>query len=273
MMMKEGIQEEDSDQTAKFSRTSAMTEVYNILKGSYHPQKSTQAAKLATETGKFIRPEGFELKKKRKKKSHEFTSPKNRKRNKSGTGMTMVFVAAAILIVLLLAGLALVRLPGTPHKNSLETETEPQNKIMNRDELISALKEVNPRYSGKGKIFAIGVNITSVSVPDTFIFDISPLKGLPLQMLNIEKTDVSDLSPLKGMPLYFLNIHATKVSSLKDLEGMELETLLFSPSRIKDFNDFKIIRNMKSIKYLGTSKKIPAEEFWKKFDKYYSKSK
>src|SRR5262249_38507191 len=44
--------------------------------------------------------------------------------------------------------------------------------------------------------------------------DLSPLKGLPLALLNCEANPIVDLTPLSGMPLHRLSLNNTNVTDL-----------------------------------------------------------
>ena len=55
--------------------------------------------------------------------------------------------------------------------------------------------------------------------------DLSPLKGLPLTMLECNCTRVADLAPLQGMPLRQLCCSDTQVADLSPLRGMRLTSL------------------------------------------------
>ena len=64
--------------------------------------------------------------------------------------------------------------------------------------------------------------------------DLSPLKGLPLRELYAEETQVRDLSPLAGLPLAKLYLSDTRVSDLSPLAGMELEELNLVGTRVRN---------------------------------------
>jgi serine/threonine protein kinase len=55
--------------------------------------------------------------------------------------------------------------------------------------------------------------------------DLTPLRGMPLAVLDVSSTRVSDLTPLEGIPLLFLGIAGTQVRDLAPLEGMPLLAL------------------------------------------------
>jgi len=55
---------------------------------------------------------------------------------------------------------------------------------------------------------------------------IEPLRGLPIDELNLDETQVQDLSPLRGTALRKLSITFTPVNDLSPLEGMPLKSLI-----------------------------------------------
>ncbi len=94
----------------------------------------------------------------------------------------------------------------------------------------------------------------------TTIKDISVLKGMPLQSLNLTGSDVSDLSPLQGMPLTVLNCRGTPVSGFSLLKDTPLKFLTcdFLP-----FRDTEILRSIKSLEEINGKQ---AAEFWKEVE-------
>jgi Leucine-rich repeat (LRR) protein len=66
--------------------------------------------------------------------------------------------------------------------------------------------------------------------------DLTALKGLKLEELDLEGRPVSDLSPLQGMPLRELFLNGTKVTDLGPLRGMPLKRLECSGAPITDLS-------------------------------------
>lgn len=65
--------------------------------------------------------------------------------------------------------------------------------------------------------------------------DLSPLRGMQLQLLNLNNTSVADLSPLREMhTLKKLDVSKTKVTSLADLAGLPLSDLSIKGCAISD---------------------------------------
>lgn len=133
--------------------------------------------------------------------------------------------------------------------------------------------------------------------------DISALKGIPLNYINLRNTKVSDMSALKGMKLTSITLAGHKISDISFLKGMQLKTIdltwavklrdiscLKNTASLKkiylDFTkvtdlsplkkmqleeiglpnkarDIEFLRNMKSLK---TINKISAADFWKEYD-------
>jgi Leucine-rich repeat (LRR) protein len=77
----------------------------------------------------------------------------------------------------------------------------------------------------------------------TPVRDLTPLKGLPLEELDITDSQVSDLSPLKGMRLKLLWLGNTAVTDLSPLRGMKsLENLQFDGSKVRDLSPLEGLR-------------------------------
>lgn len=71
-----------------------------------------------------------------------------------------------------------------------------------------------------------GMPLTELDLTKQKVRDISPLRGMPLQVLSLSGCNkVRDISPLKGMPLTVLNIGLCDVTNLGPLHGMPLRIL------------------------------------------------
>jgi serine/threonine protein kinase len=73
------------------------------------------------------------------------------------------------------------------------------------------------------------------------ISTLEPLKGMPLNTINLDGTSVHDLTPLKGMPLTSLNLYTCdKVHDLTPLKGMQITSLnLFGCRQVFDLTPLK----------------------------------
>ncbi|HYG78076.1 MAG TPA: SUMF1/EgtB/PvdO family nonheme iron enzyme [Planctomycetota bacterium] len=80
----------------------------------------------------------------------------------------------------------------------------------------------------KGKLEALN-NVT----------DLSALRGLMLERLEITRSRVADLSPLKGMPLVVLTIGNTLVQDLSALKGMSLVQLAFANTPVQSLEPLR----------------------------------
>jgi hypothetical protein len=110
---------------------------------------------------------------------------------------------------------------------------------------LTGLQTLRCRGSGRGK---------------GQLADLSPLKGMPLTVLNITGTRVSDLSPLRDMKLTTLHCGDTKVADLAPVKGMPLKELWgdFRPER-----DAEILRSIKTLEKINDK---PVAEFLKGVD-------
>ena len=83
------------------------------------------------------------------------------------------------------------------------------------------------------------------------IDDISCLKDLRLEALDISNTSVRDLGPLENMPLKSLSIAGTRVFNIKPLSGMPLERFNAENSRLRRIDSLKGMP-LKSLNISGT---------------------
>jgi hypothetical protein len=115
------------------------------------------------------------------------------------------------------------------------------------------------------------------------VTDLTPLKGMPLEHLNLghlpvtdlsllkdmtalhtlifNDTQVTDLSMLKGLPLKTLRMRRTKVVDLAPLRGLPLENLTLD---FRAERDTELLRSLTSLKQIND---LPAGEFWKAQEK------
>lgn len=144
------------------------------------------------------------------------------------------------------------------------------------------------------------MSLTELTCSHTKVQDLTPLKGLRLENLNLYLCPISDLTPLAGMPLTSLNVrgvrsltdlsplkdsrltyltcHATQVSDLSPLEGLPLAVLDCSSTKVQILSplksiplkeltcDFKPSRDAELVRSIKTLEKIngkPALTFWK----------
>jgi hypothetical protein len=94
----------------------------------------------------------------------------------------------------------------------------------------------------------------SVTIQETPVSDLSPLRGMSLKWLDLyEVRDITDLLPLKGMPLVYLNVTGLAVSNLRPLSALTtLRILILDGTRITDLGPLRDLR-LERISLLGTA--------------------
>jgi hypothetical protein len=63
-----------------------------------------------------------------------------------------------------------------------------------------ALKSANPNYNGQAQFKIEQGQVILMQLSGTQVENLSPLKGMPLQALDLRQTRVHDLRALEGMP-------------------------------------------------------------------------
>ena len=110
----------------------------------------------------------------------------------------------------------------------------PSRRIASAGDAHDALNAANPGYRGQGSFaFSNGVMRSAVLI-HSGVTDLSPLKGLPLESLDLSWNGVADLSPLEGMPLVSLRLARTEVEDLSPLAGMLLLDLRMEGAKVRD---------------------------------------
>ena len=95
------------------------------------------------------------------------------------------------------------------------------------------LSRANPDYRGQGRFHENNGIIVAAELPNCGLLDLSPLKGLQLQGLDLSGNPVRELRHLKGMPLRNLFLENTRVENLKDLSEAKLVELRLNNSPIQ----------------------------------------
>jgi|GEM_PF-1021576 len=79
--------------------------------------------------------------------------------------------------------------------------------------------------------------LINLNISSTLVKDLSPLRGLQLQSIEMAGTPVRDLSPLEGMPLSSLNMTDVPATNLNVLAGMPLRSVhLGHPDLVMDIS-------------------------------------
>ena len=95
------------------------------------------------------------------------------------------------------------------------------------------LTRANPDYRGQGKFHEDKGVIVAAELPNCGLRDLSPLKGLQLQGLDLSGNPVRELRHLKGMPLRNLFLENTRVENLRDLSDAKLVELRLNNSPVQ----------------------------------------
>jgi len=111
----------------------------------------------------------------------------------------------------------------------------PQRDKLPADKQVEALhtklRELNPNYNGKGRFVARDGKIVEAWLVRLELTDLSPLKGLPLSLLDFGENGIQDISPLRGMPLKTIGCRFNLISDLAPLKGMRLTSVDFHQNR------------------------------------------
>jgi hypothetical protein len=97
------------------------------------------------------------------------------------------------------------------------------------------------------------------------ITDLTPLKAMKLQRLNLAGTAVRDLSPLVDMPLTELSLadcnKLTDISPLRECKKLEV---LLLPQSARDIGFLREMKTLRVVSYKNLTQ--PVADFWKDFD-------
>ncbi len=105
---------------------------------------------------------------------------------------------------------------------------------------MSTLRRLSLWKSGVSDLSPLkGLRIEQLDLSETKVRDLSPLRGMPLTSLDLSETKVDDLSPLRGMPLTRLDIYGTAVSDLSPLQGMRLRQLNLFHTKVRDLSPLR----------------------------------
>jgi Leucine-rich repeat (LRR) protein len=78
--------------------------------------------------------------------------------------------------------------------------------------------------------------------------DISPIRGLPLTVLNVwENPKLADMSPVVGMKLTLFQAGDTAIEDITPFEGMPITTFAVNNCRVRDLTP---VRTMPKLNYL-----------------------
>ena len=114
------------------------------------------------------------------------------------------------------------------------TQDPPENSQLSSSiaRIQNILTRANPDYQGQGRFHEDKGVIVAAELPNCGLRDLSPLKGLQLQGLDLSGNPVRELRHLKGMPLRNLFLENTKVENLWDLSDAKLVELRLNNSPV-----------------------------------------
>ncbi len=125
---------------------------------------------------------------------------------------------------------------------SAEISSEFQNKSFGStgsdsvDKLQKILVKANPSYRGQGKIHQENGRIFAAEFPNCSLRDLSPLRGLKLEALDLSGNPVREIRHLRGMPLTRLFLENTNIVSLENLKEAKLIELRLNGSPIQSLS-------------------------------------
>jgi internalin A len=100
----------------------------------------------------------------------------------------------------------------------------------------AVLRKANPDYRGQGRFHEEGGEIVAAEFPNCSLRDLSPLKGLKLQVLDLSGNPIREIRHLQGMPLNTLWLENTEVVSLKSLSNAKLRELRLNNSPVESLD-------------------------------------
>lgn len=81
-----------------------------------------------------------------------------------------------------------------------------------------------------------GIPLNRLNLTGTAVSDLSPLEGMPLTSLTLTSNPISDISPLGKLPLKSLFISFASITNLEPLRGMSLESLTITHTPLADIS-------------------------------------
>ena len=120
----------------------------------------------------------------------------------------------------------------TPRKEVIEKEKKFSGDLVSRIQNI--LARANPDYRGQGKLHSENGEIFAAEFPNCGLRDLSPLKGLKLNALDLSGNPVREIRHLYGMPLNRLFLENTLVENLEYLKKANLVELRLNGSPVKN---------------------------------------
>ena len=126
-----------------------------------------------------------------------------------------------------------IKFDGSSQASDSESVTviPPSVNLVNKVQEI--LLKANTDYRGQGKLHEENGQIIAAEFPNCGLKDLSPLRGLPLQALDLSGNPVKEIRHLRGMPLNRLYLEYTLVENLEDLRDAKLIELRLNGSPVR----------------------------------------
>ena len=124
----------------------------------------------------------------------------------------------------------------TVKSNTLSSPSKPKefkSGLSSIQKVQSILVRANPNYQGQGKFHQDNGVIVAAELPNCGLRDLSPLRNLKLQALDLSGNPVREIRHLKDMPLRTLFLENTQVENLRDLKNAKLMELRLNNSPIQ----------------------------------------
>jgi hypothetical protein len=107
--------------------------------------------------------------------------------------------------------------------------------------------------------------LEDLTLENTSVVDLTPVRSMPLHTLSLVGTPISDLSQLAGLKLR--NVHLSEPSTdLSPLQEMPLETITLP--KVSTVINVELLRGMPHLKWIRQPecKPLTPEEFWSIYD-------
>ena len=97
-----------------------------------------------------------------------------------------------------------------------------------------------------------GMSLEILHLQDTPVTDLSVIDGMPLKQLNLKGVSVSDVAPFAQMPLSTLWLLETDVTDISPLSGMSLESLDIQDTAVSDLSALAHMTTLRRLNIAGT---------------------
>ena len=126
-----------------------------------------------------------------------------------------------------------IKLDESPQSSEAKAATIISSPGSLADKLQDILLKANSDYRGQGKLHEENGQIIAAEFPNCGLRDLSPLRGLRLQALDLSGNPVKEIRHLRGMPLTRLFLEYTLVENLQDLRDAKLIELRLNGSPVR----------------------------------------